>query len=152
MARPIEYENLIRTGAFATVQPTAGAVAGFLAHATDYLAVAETVDTSRSMQVFTLAYEGTYQVVQAVLEHYEVRTKDAGRNAAILRVCADLKLSPQETQRLAAAHARRNGTAYQSPFPPISKAEAALLVAILKKLIPAAYALTEPPPDQAAER
>jgi hypothetical protein len=144
MARPPEYENLIRMGAFAEVKPTAGAVQGFLAHAADYLGAAEALDIARPMQVFTMAYEGLYQVVQAVLEHYEVRTKDAGRNAAIQRVCADLKLTPEEIRMVSAAHARRNGTAYQSPFPPISKAEATTLLAILKRLIPAARQLTGP--------
>lgn len=142
MLRPPEYENLIRTGSFSEVQPTPGAVESFLRHATGYLTTAETLGVEHPMQRFTLAYEGFYQVVQAVLEHYEVRTKDAGRNLAILRVCADLNLSSDETRKLSDAHGRRNGTAYKSPFPPISNAEAMLLISMLKKVIPAAYVLT----------
>ncbi|HEY1611416.1 MAG TPA: hypothetical protein VGG24_19295 [Paraburkholderia sp.] len=83
MPRPAEYENLIKTKAFEAVAPTTGAIAGFLRNAADYKATADALDAGRHLQVFTLAYEGYFQLVQAVLEFYEVRTKDAGRNLAI---------------------------------------------------------------------
>ncbi|WP_230965917.1 MULTISPECIES: hypothetical protein [Burkholderia] len=97
------------------------------------------------MQVFTLAYEGYFQVVQAILEFYEVRTKDAGRNLAIQRVSTSLGVSPQEFAFITKAHERRNGTSYVSPFPTVSKAEAATMLGILTKYLPVARALTGTP-------
>mgnify|MGYP003576343890 CR=1 FL=1 len=138
MARPPEYENLIKTKAFEEVRPTPGAIAGHLQNAKDYLAAAAQLDAKMSMQAFTMAYEGFFQVVQAVLEYHQVRTKEAGRNLAIQRVCVDLQLSAPEFQIVSRAHARRNATSYQSPFPPVSRAEADALAAILLKAIPAA--------------
>ncbi|MBS0452889.1 MAG: hypothetical protein JSS14_16465 [Proteobacteria bacterium] len=138
MARPPEYENLIKTKAFEEVRPTPGAIAGHLQNARDYLAAAAQLDAKMPMQAFTMAYEGFFQVVQAVLEFHQVRTKEAGRNLAIQRVCVDLQLSAPEFQIVSRAHARRNATSYQSPFPPVSRAEADALAAILAKAIPAA--------------
>lgn len=78
MQRPPEYENLLKNRAFEIVQATPGAVAGHLQNARDYLAAAAQLDAAKMpMQVFTMAYEGFFQVVQAVLEYYEVRTKRA---------------------------------------------------------------------------
>ncbi|WP_423378421.1 hypothetical protein [Burkholderia sp. LMG 32019] len=145
MPRPTEYENLIRTKAFDAVAPTPGAIEGFLRNAADYKATADELDPSRHLQVFTLAYEGYFQVVQAILEFYEVRTKDAGRNLAIQRVSTSLGVSPQEFAFITKAHERRNGTSYVSPFPPVSKAEAATMLAILTKYLPVAHALTGMP-------
>ncbi|MDD2546587.1 MAG: hypothetical protein PHI55_09940 [Burkholderiaceae bacterium] len=142
MNRPVEYENLIKTRALEAVAPTPGAIAGFMRNAADYLAVAQGLDPARHLQVFTLAYEGYFQLVQAVLEFYEVRTKEAGRNLAIQRVSASLGASPQEFAFITKAHERRNGTSYHSPFPPLSKAEAATMLAILAKFLPAARVLT----------
>jgi hypothetical protein len=142
MPRPPEYENLIKAKAFEVVQPTEGAVPGFLKNAGDYLEVARGLDPVKTLQVFTMAYEGYYAIVQAVLEFREVRTKDAGRNLAIQRVSHDLKLSNGEFAFVTKAHERRNNTSYISPFPPVSQAEAAAMVAILDKYLPVAYALT----------
>ena len=145
MPRPPEYENLIKTRAFEAVQPTAGAVAGYLKNAQDYLEAARSLDAGRTLQVFTVAYEGYFAIVQAVLEFHEVRTNDAGRNLAIQRVSQDLQLSPGEFAAVSKAHERRNNTSYVSPFPPVSKAEAAAMVAILAKYLPVARALTGEP-------
>lgn len=142
MPRPIEYENLIRAKAFEAVTPTPGAISGFLRNALDYKVTAEELDPSRHLQIFTLAYEGYFQVVQAVLEFHEVRIKDAGRNLAIQRVSASLGVSPQEFAFITKAHERRNGTSYLSPFPPVSKAEATTMLAILAKYLPVAHTLT----------
>lgn len=142
MPRPAEYENLIKTKAFEAVAPTPGAIAGFLHNAADYKSAAEGLDPARHLQVFTLAYEGYFQVVQAVLGFYEVRTKDAGRNLAIQRVSSSLGVSPQEFAFITKAHERRNGNSYLSPFPPVSKAEAAAMLAILAKFLPVAHTLT----------
>lgn len=150
MTRPTEYENLIKSKAFEAVAPTAGAAEGFLRNAGDYLAAAKALDQAKHLQVFTMAYEGYFQVVQAVLEFYEVRTKDAGRNLAIQRVSTDLKVDTKEFAFITKAHERRNGTSYLSPFPPVSKAEAQTMVAILEKYLPQANALTGIAPPAAA--
>jgi hypothetical protein len=142
MPRPPEYENLIRTKALEAVQPTPGVVEGCLRNAGDYLETARSIDPGKTLPVFTLAYEGYYAIVQAVLEFHEVRTKDAGRNLAIQRVSQDLRLTPGEFAAVTRAHQRRNSTSYVSPFPPVSRAEAAAIVAILEKYLPAAQALT----------
>ncbi len=92
-----------------------------------------------------MACEGYFQVVQAVLEFYEVRTKDAGRNLAIQRVSASLGVSAPEFAFITKAHERRNGTSYVSPFPPVSKAEAATMLSILAKDLPVARTLTGMP-------
>lgn len=145
MTRPVEYDNLIKTRAFEAVQPTAGAVAGYLKNAQDYLDVAKGLDAGRTLQVFTMAYEGYFAIVQAVLEHHKVRTKDAGRNLAIQRVSQDLQLSAGEFAAVSRAHERRNNTSYVSPFPPVSKAEAGAMVAILEKYLPLARQFTGQP-------
>ncbi len=142
MPRPAEYENLIKSRAFEAVPPTQGAIAGYLKNAGDYLEVGKGLDNTKTLQVFTMAYEGYFAIVQAILEFYEVRTKDAGRNLAIQRVSHDLKLCSGEFALVTKAHERRNSTSYVSPFPPVSIAEAQALLAILEKYLPAAYALT----------
>lgn len=142
MSRPNEYDNLIKSKAFEAVAPTTGAVDGFLRNAADYLAAAKALDQAKHLQVFTMAYEGYFQVVQAVLEFFEVRTKDAGRNLAIQRVSTDLKVDTKEFAFITRAHERRNGTSYSSPFPPVSKAEALTMVSILEKYLPQAKTLT----------
>ena len=147
MPRPPEYDNLIKTRALEAVQPTPGAVAGFLKNAEGFLALAKTLlagtpVATEPMQIFTNAYEGYHQVVQAVLEFHEVRTKEAGRALAIQRVGADLKLSAPEMAAVIRAHERRNDTSYRSPFPPLSKADATTMVAILEKYLPVARRLT----------
>jgi hypothetical protein len=142
MQRPPEYENLLKNSAFEAVQPTPGAIAGHLQNARNYLAAARQLDIQVPMPAFTMAYEGFFQVVQAVLEYYQVRTKDAGRNLAIQRICSDLKLDPAEFKVVSHAHGRRNATSYQSPFPPVSRGEAEAMITILAKAIPLAEALT----------
>ena len=64
MPRPTEYENLIKTKAFEAVQPTLGAVPGYLKNARDYLEAAKGLDPAKSLQVFTMAYEGYYAIVR----------------------------------------------------------------------------------------
>jgi len=141
MNRPVEYDNLIKAKALEEVTPTAGAIAQYLRNAQDYLTSARSLGDQLPLQTFTLAYEGYFQLVQAVLEYFKVRTKDAGRNLAIQRVSTDLKLGVAEFALVNRAHARRNATSYQSPFPPVSKAEADALLGILCKYIPVAAAL-----------
>ena len=143
MPRPIEYDNLIERGAFSEQPSTPGAIDAYLRNAKGFLDAAKKLDISQdTMPVFTTAYEGFFQVVRAVLEFYEVRTKEAGRNLAIQRVCADLKMSSPEQQLMSKAHSRRNDTSYTSPFPPVSQAEAQSILEILEKYIPVAHTLT----------
>ena len=123
-------------------------MAGFLKNAENFLALSKallagTPLATEPMQVFTNAYEGYHQVVQAVLEFHEVRTKESGRALAIQRVSADLKLSPPEMQAVIRAHQRRNDTAYRSPFPPLSKSDAKTMLDILERYLPAARVLTD---------
>ena len=145
MQRPIEYQNLIKTGALEEVAQTPGALALYLTNAQNYLTGANQIDASLSMQRFTSAYEGYFQLVRAVQEFYGVRAKAAGRNLVIQRVGSDLKMTPPEMALIIKAHTRRNETTYHSPFPPVSKAEADALVGILEKYIPDAYKLSGTP-------
>jgi hypothetical protein len=145
MTRPAGFENLIKTNALEAVAPTPGAVAGFLSNAEGYRASAKEVDPTRYLQIFTMAYEGYFQVVQAILEFYEVRTKDSGRNLAIQLVSSTLGASPVEQALIAKTHARRNGMSYGSPFPPVSSAEAQAMLDILEKYLPVARQLTGTP-------
>jgi hypothetical protein len=148
--RPPEYQNLIDRRALEAVTSTPGAVAAYLRNACDYLEAAKALDPGKPLQVFTMAYEGFYALVQAVLEFYQVRTKEAGRNLAIQRVAADLSLSGGNFKLVSDAHARRNGTTYGSPFPPISKAEAQAMAGILQECISVAYTLTGTTPPGTA--
>jgi hypothetical protein len=49
MPRPPEYENLIKTKAFEAVQPTQGAVPGYLKNAGDYLDAAKALDPAKTL-------------------------------------------------------------------------------------------------------
>ncbi len=147
MQRPAEYENLIKVRALEAVQPTPGAVTGFLKNAESFLALSKALLAgaplaTEPMPVFTNAYEGYHEVVQAVLEFYEVRTKEAGRAMAIQRVSAGMKLTNAEMTAIIRAHDRRNDTSYRSPFLPLTKADAATMVGIMDKYLPAARGLT----------
>ena len=147
MPRPTEYENLVKTRAPDAVQPTPGAVAGFLKNAEGVLArskslLAGTPLATAPMQVFTNACKGYPQAVQAVLAPDEVRIKEAGRTMAIQRVSADLKLLNPALAAIIRAQGRRNDSWYRSPLRPLSKADAATMVAILEKYLPVARACT----------
>jgi hypothetical protein len=145
MTRPVEYLNLIQKNYLEEVAQTPGAIAQYLKNAQDYLSSALHIPADLTMQRFTLAYEGYFQLVQAIQEFHGVRAKDAGRTMVIQRISSDLKLPPAELALMIKAHERRNRTTYLSPFPPVSKAEAAALIAILQKYIPAAHKLTGTP-------
>jgi len=145
MQRPIEYQNLLKTHALEEVAQTPGAIAMYLLNAQNYLSSARQIEEKLSMQRFTAAYEGYFQLVQAVQEYYGVRAKSAGRNLVIQRVSSDLNMSPAEMALIIKAHTRRNETSYHSPFPPVSMAEAQALVGILEKYMAHAYKLTGTP-------
>jgi hypothetical protein len=147
MPRPDEYENLIRTKVLEAVAPTAGAIEGFLRNAGSYRVIADGIEPKPefALQRFTMAYEGYFQIIQAVLEFYEVRTRDAGRNMVIQLVSSSLGVTNGEFVFITKAHERRNGTSYRSPFPPVSLAEAAAMLEILEKYLPVARTLTGVP-------
>lgn len=144
--RPPEYGNLIKLNSFEEVKPTPGAVDGFLKNAEAYLTLAEGLikNGAEPLLAFTNAYEGFHMVVQAVLEHYEVRTKDSGRNLAILRVSADLGLTPAEIEVARSAHETRNHSSYRSPHPPITRHQAQAICDALQKCLPIAKTLVAP--------
>lgn len=143
MPRPVEYDNLIARRALEEVTTTPHATEGFLQNARGYLDAAKLLDPKSSLQAFTLAYEGYFQIVQAVFEFYGVRCKDSGRHLAIQRVSSDLGLSSKELPFIIRAHERRNNNAYVSPFPPVSRQEAQLMIALLERYLPAAIQLTQ---------
>ncbi|MCA8093207.1 hypothetical protein LGM65_20335 [Burkholderia anthina] len=139
MQRPTEYENLIKTKAFDAVAPTPGAIAGFLRNADDYKATADE-PASIYLGLRRLLPGGTGRPGVLRGENQGCR-----RNLAIQRVSASLGVSAPEFAFITKAHERRNGTSYVSPFPPVSKAEAATMLSILAKYLPVARTLTGMP-------
>jgi hypothetical protein len=141
VARPIEYENLLRTGAFKEAAASKTSIAQFMLTAQEMQAGAKSPmpDSAR----FFLAYEGMFNVVMAVLEFYEVRPGDGGghRATAIGRVAADLKLDPAKQSVLARLHDVRNRVTYRRPLPPIAKTEADALQVVLEDMLIAAHSL-----------
>lgn len=94
MARPVEYENLIKIGSFKEVTGTPAFVDQYLLSAHELL-----TDAAGGMgpsSRYLLSYDAFFLVVQAVLESNDVRTTDnkGHRTIAIQRVGADLKLTP----------------------------------------------------------
>jgi hypothetical protein len=74
--RPPEYEGLLRIGSFKEAATNADSIAQFLRTAEEMsTAAAHPIPDSAR---FVLAYEGAFNVVMAVLEHFGVRPGDAG--------------------------------------------------------------------------
>jgi hypothetical protein len=145
MPRPAEYDNLVRAGYFHDQPPTPGFLEQYLLVAAQCLDGAR--NTSHPTPAYLLAYEGFFQIVQAVLEHYGVRAVDrpGHRIVAIQRVCADLQLSPGQQKLITDAHSRRNETVYRAPLPPVSLAEAKAMISILEASLPLSKKLTGAP-------
>ena len=145
MPRPAEYDNLIRTGYFHDQPATPGFLEQYLLVAEQCLSSARS--TAHPTPAYLLAYEGFYQLVQAVLEHYGVRAADrpGHRVVAIQRVCADLQLSPGQQKLVTDAHTRRNETVYRAPLPPVSLAESKAMIQILEAALPLAHKLVTRP-------
>lgn len=141
MTRPPEYENLIKTGSFKAQPGTAKNVTQYLEVASAF--VEDAYKVSHPATQYSLAYEGFFQMVQAILEFYDVRTTDqkGHRITAIQRVCADLKMSSGEQALVSSAHMRRNDSIYRSPFPPVSKKEAEAMLTIASAALIKAKAL-----------
>lgn len=142
MPRPDAYQNLIKTGMLQPVPGDRAFVRQYLANAQDY--ATEAAKAAVPLARFTLAYEGFYCLVQAVLEHHGVRStsRPGHRIVAIQRVCADLKLSPGQVKQVTDVHARRNESVYRAPIPPVSQAEADAMLAIIDMALPQVLALT----------
>jgi hypothetical protein len=141
MARPAEYENLLRIGAFKDAASSPDSIAQFLNTAQEFSASAKMVQ-AQSVR-FALAYEGTFSVVMAVLEYYGVRPGDGGghRTTAIARVAADLKLDAAKQSVLYRLHDARNRVTYRAPIPPITAADAMAMQTILDDVLAAAQNL-----------
>lgn len=141
MTRPVEYENLIQTEYFKDQPGDKKNVQQYLAVASDFVEDAE--NASHFSTRYTMAYEGFFQVVQSILEFFNVRTTDkkGHRVIAIQRVCADLKMSPGEQALVTQAHTRRNDSIYRSPFPPVSDKEATAMLKIAKDALSKAKTL-----------
>jgi hypothetical protein len=144
MNRPPEYDNLLRTQAFKPAVSSRDSIQQFLQTAEGMRTDARL--PMRDSARFLLAYEGMFSVVMAVLEAYEVRPGDGGghRSTAIARVAADLRLSPAKQSVLIRLHDVRNRVTYRQPIPPITKADANAMQAILDDMLPAAIALIGP--------
>jgi hypothetical protein len=141
MPRPTEYEALLKIGSFKAAVSSPPAIAQFLQTAQDMLDAtgASMPDSAK----FLLAYEGMFSVVMAVLEFHEVRPGDSGghRATAIQRVAADLRLDVAQQSVLARLHDMRNRVTYRAPLPPITRADADAMQAVLRALLPAARTL-----------
>jgi hypothetical protein len=141
MPRPTEYEALLKIGSFKAAVSSPPAIAQFLQTAQDMLDAtgARMPDSAK----FLLAYEGMFSVVMAVLEFHEVRPGDSGghRATAIQRVAADLRLDVAQQSVLARLHDMRNRVTYRAPLPPITRADADAMQAVLRALLPAARTL-----------
>jgi hypothetical protein len=141
MPRPTEYEALLKIGSFKAAVSSPPAIAQFLQTAQDMLDAtgARMPDSAK----FLLAYEGMFSVVMAVLEFHEVRPGESGghRATAIQRVAADLRLDVAQQSVLARLHDMRNRVTYRAPLPPITRADADAMQAVLRALLPAARTL-----------
>lgn len=141
MPRPDEYQALLKIGSFKPAASSPASIAQFLSTADEMFAA--TKGSMPNSAKFLLAYEGMFSVVMAVLEFHEVRPGDAGghRATAILRVGADLQLDLAQQSVLGRLHDIRNRVTYRQPLPPITKADADAMQALLTAMLPAARAL-----------
>ncbi|MBW4047710.1 MAG: hypothetical protein HIU89_07200 [Proteobacteria bacterium] len=137
MARPVEYDNLVRTGSLKDAVSTQDSIAQFIRAAEQMLAAAQSGLPEAPR--FTLSYEGMFDVVMAVLEHHETRPGDSGshRATAIQRVAVDLQLEPSRISVLMRLHDTRNRVTYRSPIPPVTMADADAMLSILQSMLSA---------------
>ena len=141
MARPAEYENLLRVGALKEAARSDDSINQFLQCAQEMLAASQA--NIGIAPTFTLAYEGMFNVVMAVLEFYGARPGDTGghRATAIARVAADLGLASAKQSVLTRLHDVRNRVTYRKPLPPVTKADANAMQSILNDMPSAANTL-----------
>jgi hypothetical protein len=141
MARPPEYDNLVKTGSLKEAVSNKGSIEQFVVTAEQMRTTAKAPmpDSAR----FTLCYEGMFNVVMAVLEFYGTRPGDGGghRTTAIQRVATDLKLDVGALSALTRLHNTRNRVTYRDAIPPITMADADAMQRILDAMLPAAKTL-----------
>jgi hypothetical protein len=92
--------------------------------------------------VFLLAYESIHAVCLGYLYcHGLAPAKGPGHRQQVLAlVLQELKLPQEEQGEVQEAHKRRNETTYRSPAPPVSKQDAANLLAIAGRVVQLAKA------------
>jgi hypothetical protein len=114
VARPVEYDNLLKVGSFKVAASSREAITQFLRTADDMLAGAQ------------------------------IALPDAARHrvTAIQRVAVDLGLDATRQSVLGRLHDVRNRVTYRQPLPPITKADADALQRILEEMLPPAKVLT----------
>jgi len=141
MERPIEYDNLVTKGSFKDAVRDPASIKQFMASAEDFAASIkpELPPTPR----FTLAYEGMFLVVMAVMEHYGTRPGEGSghRSTAIGRVAGDLKLDSAMLSTLLRSHDNRNRITYKSSIPPVTKSQADAMVKIFDTMLTRAKTL-----------
>lgn len=144
MARPAEYDNLIQKGTFKPAAIDQNSIAQFMRSAEEMLVTSKA--TTSAAPRFTLAYEGMFNVVMAVLEFHGVRPGDSPghRVTAIQRVAADLGFDWKKQSVLARLHDGRNRLTYRQSIPPVTKADADAMHSILDEILTAAKALVGP--------
>lgn len=144
MARPTEYDNLVKIGQLKDADSSPDSIAQFMQMAQDMRADAQA--NARTSTKFYLAYEGMFNVIMAVLESYGTRPGDGAghRVTAISRVAVDLGLDAGEQSTLGRLHDLRNRVTYRKPIPPATKADAVAMETLLAKMLPAAHALMKP--------
>lgn len=113
MTRPVEYDNLIEKGAFKPATIDQNSIAQFMRSAEEMLVTSKA--TTSAAPRFTLAYEGMFNVVMAVLEFHGVRPDDSPghRVTAIQRVAADLGFDWEKQSALRRLHGNRNRLTYR---------------------------------------
>jgi hypothetical protein len=141
VARPVEYDNLIRTGSLKDAVSTKESIEQFI-RAAEQMSTAAKAEMPEAPR-FTLGYEGMFNIVMAVLEFYATRPGDGGshRATAIQRVAVDLKLDAGYSSTLMRLHDTRNRVTYRKPIPPVTKADANAMLNILESMLPAARTL-----------
>lgn len=151
MARPKEYEQLIKAGIFKEQSCNPNHLAQFLKNAQDLLQDAESVSSDNSKYI--LAYDAMFNVVQAVLEFNDVRSGDGPghRITAIQRVATDLGITGGEFSVLTNLHKKRNQNTYKAPVPPVTKSEVTAAKQIAEKMYAKAVIYTAPAPMPTSE-
>jgi hypothetical protein len=145
VARPTEYDNLLKIGQLKEAESSQDSINQFVQIAQDMLVDART--NTRTSTKFYLAYEGMFNIVMAVLEFYGTRPGDgAGHRATtIARVAVDLGLSDEKQSALRRLHELRNRVTYRKPIPPATNADASAMESLLAVMLPASLALMNPP-------
>lgn len=141
MERPIEYDNLVKNGTFKDAVKDPASIKQFMTSAGEFAASIK--DELPPAPRFSLAYEGMFLIVMAVMEHYGARPGDGSghRATAIGRVAADLELDSTMLSTLLRSHDNRNRITYKSSIPPVTKAQADAMVKILDTMLAKAMTL-----------